>query len=112
MAVGQGKQTPGFADVWGGKQFNAIDYTGVSSYVGGVTGGEKLDPKMFGFNNTIEAVLDVSIAQTGDYYGIAQPVNNGVTAWYIRWFVVATGVEVANAVNLSAKTLKISAVGF
>ncbi len=110
MAVGQGKQTPGFADVFGGKQFNVIDYTGVASYVNGT--GEKLDPKMFGFNNTIEAVLDTSITQTGDYYGQTQPVNNGVSGWYIRWFVVATGVEAAAAVNLSAKTLKISAIGF
>ena len=110
MAVGSALQTQGFADVFGGKQYNAIDYTGVSSYVNGT--GEKLDPKFFGFQNTIESILDVSGDQSGAYYGVAFPVNNGITAWYIRWFAVATGQEVSNATNLSTKKLKISAIGF
>jgi hypothetical protein len=110
MAVGTAKQTPGFADVFGGKLFNVIDYTGVSSYVNGT--GELLDPKFFGFPNTIEAILDISGDQSGAYYGIAFPVNSGVTKWYIRWFAVATGQEVTNATNLSTKVLKIVAVGF
>ena len=110
MAVGTAKQTPGFADVFGGKLFNCIDYTGVASYVNGT--GELLDPKFFGFPNTIEAILDISGDQSGAYYGIAFPVNSGVTKWYIRWFAVATGQEVTNATNLSTKVLKIVAVGF
>ncbi|MDE2099390.1 MAG: hypothetical protein KGL39_19215 [Patescibacteria group bacterium] len=104
------KQTAGFADVFGGKLFNTIDYTGVASYVNGT--GELLDPKGFGFPNTIESIVDISGDQSGAYYGICFPVNSGVTKYYIRWFSVATGQEVTNATNLSGKTLKISAVGF
>ena len=110
MAVGTAKLSPGFADVFGGKLFNCIDYTGVASYVNGT--GELLDPKFFGFPNTIEAILDISGDQSGAYYGIAFPVNSGVTKWYIRWFAVATGQEVTNTTNLSTKVLKIVAVGF
>jgi hypothetical protein len=109
MAVGSAKQTQGFADIFGGRGFNVIDYTGPALYVPGT--GEKLDPKFFGFQNTIQSILDISGDQSGAYYGTAFPVNNGVTAWYIRWFVVATGVE-AGAINLSTKTLKITAIGF
>lgn len=107
---GTAKQTQGFADVFGGRQFNVIDYTGVASYVNGT--GELLDPMMFGFRNTIQSVLDVSGDQSGAYYAVAFPVNSGITAWRLRWFSVATGQEVTNATNLSAKTLKIAAVGF
>jgi hypothetical protein len=110
MAVGKASQTQGFADVFGGRSFNSIDYTGVSSYVNGT--GELLDPKFFGFQNTIQSVLDISGTFTGDYYGVPFPVNTGVSKWYIRWFVVATGVEVANTTNLSTKTLKIAAIGY
>lgn len=115
MAVGTAKQTNGFADVFGGKLFNVIDYTGVSSYANtgtASTSGEALDPKYFGFPNTIEAILDISGDQSGAYYGIPFPNNSGVSKWRIRWFAVATGQEVTNGTNLSTATLKLTAVGF
>jgi hypothetical protein len=108
--VGSARQTQGFADVFGGRFFNTIDYTGVSSYLHGT--GELIDPHFFGFNNTIETFMEISISQDGLYYAQAQPVNNGVTKWYLRWFQISTGLEVANATNLSSSTLKISAIGF
>jgi hypothetical protein len=114
MSVGTGKQTPGFADVFGGKLFNTIDYSGPTAYNNtgtAATSGDSLDPKMFGFNNTIESIIDSSLDQTGTYYAFEQPINNGVTAWRLRWFTAA-GVEVANGVNLSGYTVKLSAVGF
>ena|SRR5208337_3204657 len=108
--VGTAKQTPGFADVFGGRFFNTIDYTGVTSYLNGT--GELLDPHMFGFQNTIECIIDVSLSQNGSYYAQAQPVNSGVTKWYLRWFAVATGQEVTNTTNLSAAVVRISAIGY
>lgn len=114
MAVGSAKQTQGFADVFGGRNFNVIDYTGVSSYANTgtpSTSGEALDPKFFGFQNTIQFVA-ASGDQSGTYYGIVFPVNNGVTAWRIRWFAVATGQEVTNGTNLSTRVLKLSGIGF
>jgi|SRR5271154_4308033 len=110
MAVGKASQTQGFADVFGGRSFNSIDYTGVASYVAGT--GELLDPKFFGFQNTIQSILDISGTFTGDYYGVPYPVNTGVSKWYIRWYSSTTGGEVGNGTNLSTKTLKIAAIGF
>jgi len=84
MAVGSAKQTNGFADVFGGKLFNTVDYSGPTSYVNGT--GDAIDPKIFGFNNEVQAIIGTSIDESGTYYVIGQPVNNGVTKWYLRWF--------------------------
>jgi hypothetical protein len=111
MAVGSAKQQNGFADVFGGKNFNAIDYSGPSSYVGGVGGGDALDPKAFGFFNEIIALIGTSIDQSGTYVVIGQPVNNGVTKWNLRWFTVVGMTEVVNATNLSGKTVRLAAIG-
>jgi hypothetical protein len=66
---------------------------------------------MFGFENTVETYIGQSFDQTGTYYVRAQPLNIGVTSWKLRWFTTA-GVEVANGVNLSTYTVKLSAIGF
>lgn len=115
MSVGAGNTVFGFADVFGGHQFNTIDYSGPTAYnnTGNqATSGDTLSHRMFGFENTIECIICVTIDQTGTYEVIQQPKNNGVTGWYLRWFVVSTGVEVANGVNLSAFTVKLAAIGF
>ena len=115
FSVGSGKQTSGFADVFGGKLYNTIDYSGPTSYnntATPATSGDVIDPKMFGFPNTIEALICTSADQTGVYVGVAMPVNNGVTRWIVRWFTLSGMTEVANATNLSTKTMKLSAVGF
>ena len=111
---GSARHTPGMADIFGGKQFNTIDYTGPLSYNNtGVpaTSGDALDHQMFGFETKIEAVIDGSLDQTGQYYVYEQPVNNGVTTWRLRWFTTA-GVEASNGQNLSGFTVKLSAIGF
>jgi hypothetical protein len=115
MAVGTAKQINGFADIFGGKNYNTVDYSGPASYAGGVAGGDKLDPKAFGSFNDIIAVIGVSLDQTGLFYVLPQPLNNGVTQWFLRWFTVTAGGgiggEVANGVNLSGKTVKVSIIG-
>lgn len=116
MAVGSAQQTAGFADVFGGHQFNSVDYSGPKSYVGGLLGGDLIDPKIFGFQNTIES-LWASGDQTGLLIGIPFPVNNGVSAWHIRWFAVSAttpgiGAEVTNATNLSGKVIRLTAIGY
>lgn len=109
MAVGTAKQIAGFADIFGGKNFNTVDYSGPLSYVNGT--GDVLDPKAFGAFNDIIAIVGTSISQDGTLYVVGQPVNNGVTAWRLRWFTVGTGAEVANATNLSTKTIKLAIIG-
>lgn len=114
MSVGTAKQVNGFADVFGGKNFNAIDYSGPTAYNNtgtGSTSGDSLDPKAFGFFNDIIALIGTSIDQSGTYYVVGQPINNGVTKWYLRWFTVGTGVEVANGVALNTKTVRLAAIG-
>lgn len=109
--TGSGKQILGQGDVWGGKLFNVVDYTSsTTSY--STTAFETLVPSTFGFFNTILAVIDISMDQTGTYYAQAQPVNSGLTAWKLQWFVVATGAPVGTGVNLNNITVKISAVGY
>ena len=115
MSVGSAIQTPGQADIFGGRQFNAIDYKGPTSYVNtgvGSTSGDTIGHRMFGFENTIQAIIDASLDQTGTYQVVDQPMQNGVTSWRLRWFVVSTGAEVANGTNLSAFTVKLAAIGF
>jgi hypothetical protein len=103
------KSSYSFLDTFGGRFFNTVDYSGVAAYVNGT--GELLSPNAFGFKNTIQFVW-ASGTQSGLYYGICFPVNNGVTNWYIRWFVVGTGVEIASGTPLNGQTLKLTAVGF
>lgn len=116
MTIGTASTVFGFADVFGGHMFNTIDYTGPASYtntgVGATSGDSPLSHRMFGFENTIECIIDVSIDQTGTYFAQDQPVNNGVTSWRLRWFVLSTGAEVANGVNLSGITIKVAAIGY
>ena len=113
MAVGSVKSGYSFLDTFGGRFFNTVDYSGSASYTAGV--GELLSPNAFGFNNTIQFVW-ASGSQSGTYFGIVYPVNNGVTKWYVRWFVTSTptvaSVEVATGVSLTGQTLKLTAVGF
>lgn len=112
MAFGTAKQIAGFADVFGGKNFNVVDYSGPTSYAGGASGGDLLDPKAFGaFNDIIIVLADGCISQDGTLYVQPQPVNNGVTAWRLRWFTLSTAAEVANGTNLSGKTVKLGIIG-
>ena len=114
MSVGAVTQTFGFPDIFGGKMFNTIDYAGPTSYNNTgtpATSGDTMSHRMFGFENTVETFIGESLDQTGTYFVKAQPNNSGVTTWRLRWFTTA-GTEVANGVNLSAYTVKLSAIGF
>ena len=114
MSVGSPSTVFGFADVFGGHQFNTIDYAGPTAYNNTgtpATSGDSLSHRMFGFENTVETYIGQSFDQTGTYYVRAQPLNNGVTSWKLRWFTTA-GVEVANGVDLSTYKVKLSAIGF
>jgi hypothetical protein len=115
MAVGKFTQVFGQSDVWGGKQFVVGDYVGPTSYVSGSTGGDTILPGTLGFFNSILTFLEISIDTTGVYYAQAQSTGTGLIGagrWRLRWYTAATGAEVSNATNLSAISIKMSAVGF
>lgn len=116
MAQGVGNATAvtNGQDVFGGHLWGAVDYKGPSSYV---SGGDAVDPRVFGFPNTI-AWLDGSVDQTGTYQAVGLPVQNGITPWRLVWIALKTangqtaGQEVTAGTNLSAITVRLNAVGY
>jgi hypothetical protein len=118
MAIGTFKEIFGQKDVFGGKQFTVGDYSGTSSYTNtgtGSTSGDIVYPSTLGFFNSILNFIDISLDTTGTYYAEAQSTGLGLIGsggWRIRWYVASTGAEVANGVNLSAISVKMSALGF
>jgi hypothetical protein len=108
MAVGSAKSVPNGQDTFGGHFYGAADYSGPASYA---TGGDTIDPHIFGFPNTI-LTLTGSVDQTDTYRAEGRPLYNGTTAWKLVWFVIATGLEVGAAVNLSGVTVRLGAIGY
>ncbi len=92
-------------------------YTQVSSGTIPVTGGDRVYASEFGMkffdsvvamcaDDGVNSVLVIPTTDTDDFYGAG-----GMTSVILRWFVVATGAEVAGAVNLSTKTVRLQAIG-
>lgn len=104
----------GTRDVFGGKSTAVFDYTGPASYANGVAGGDQINA--FPISNqlgmgTIDWV-DGSVTVDGLYSILAQPAASGrIGTWVLRWVVISTGLEVANAVNLSASKAKLNVQG-
>jgi len=111
MAVGSAKQVPNGQDTFGGLLFGAVDYSGPSSYVGGATGGDLIDPHIFGFPNVITG-LRCSADQSGVYVGVPQPASNRTTTWHLRWFTLLGMTEVTDTTALNLKTVRLSAIGY
>jgi hypothetical protein len=93
-------------DTFGGKFYMTADYTGVNPYV--PTVGEKLDPKAFGGSERILAAWG-SGSEDGGFFVICYPSGPGYCDWYARWYISTTGAE-ATAVDLSAKTVKLTVI--
>jgi hypothetical protein len=110
VAQGVGATHPinGAVDTFGGHFWSPLDYSGSASYV---QGGDSISPQSFGLNNTIWTLIG-SVSQSGNYEVRPRALNNGVTQWQLVWFVVATGLQVAAAVNLSGETVRLSAIGY
>ena len=109
QGIGSTKQILGQVDTFGGHFWAPLDVSGSASYV---AGGDLIDPKSFGFNNTIFTLIG-SIDTTGVYEAVPRLVTSGVTrTWQIVWRVVATGAPVAPGTNLSAITAGLSAIGY
>jgi hypothetical protein len=110
MAQGQGSygRVSNGQDTFGGHLFGVVDYTGPASYVQG--GDGPVDPKAFGFENTILALWG-SVGQGNLYFVIGRPLQNSTTPWQLVWYNKAGG-EVAGATNLSGVTVRLSAIGY
>lgn len=113
----------GGRDVWGGHGIFIVNYTGPASYFnGGGAGnlnGEIIDSigglTQIAAANTplrnIDAIIP-SNSVSGTFRVEPEPSAVGpVKRWFMRWFVIATAVEVANAFNLSAETVILTIIG-
>lgn len=83
---------------------------GPASYVGGNAATDPLVINQFQFY--VDAVTEISISVSGNYYAMAQPTVAGIrSSWNLRYFTTATGAEVANSTNLSAEKFIVSGFG-
>lgn len=83
--------------------------TGPVSYTSGSAGGDPI--AIPGYEYYADAIFG-SVSVSGTYKAEAMPSAGGPRAnWKLRYSVVATGAEVANATNLSAETFQIAGLG-
>jgi hypothetical protein len=75
-----------------------------------VQGGDAISPQSFGFNSYIHQLVG-GVSQSGNYVAVPRALNSGFTQWQLVWFVVATGLQVGAAVNLSGETVRLAAIG-
>ncbi len=95
----------GYPDLVGRRQLFCGFGTGPSSY--SQSTGDPLSA--FQYGGQFDSVFPTPQDPTGTYYAQPRPSAVGAKAtWSLHWFVVATGAEVANAVNLSTYSLQVS----
>ena len=92
------------------KRLAVADHTGPASYP---TGGETLpatDMHMSGFDWV--RVAQYTMSGTYQCVPLYPALAHGCTPTVkLAWYVVATGLEVANATNLSAEHIRLEAIG-
>jgi hypothetical protein len=108
---------PGYPQAEGAKMGSVIEWAGPSSYTqvtpgSPPTGGQAIEAKDFGLKyiEHVESQLDA----TGAYRAEFTPKvagKYGVESGILAWTVVSTGAEVAAETNLSAKKVKLRAIG-
>lgn len=110
----------GGRDVWGGHGVMFFQYNGPASYSGGAGNGDEVDDASSsgpGQGVPLRGIdmIDGGVTVSGTFSVIAgplvAPLNGGPSRWAFRWFVIATGAEVANAVNLSAEIVVVQIIG-
>jgi hypothetical protein len=115
QGIGSVKQILGQVDTFGGHFWSPVNYSGPASYV---QGGDTLDPKVFGFNNSI-FTLTGSVDGTDTYQAVPMLYSGGVNpVWRIVWIALTSaggqtpGEEVTAGTNLSGVTVGLSAIGY
>lgn len=87
---------------------NSCKITGPTSYANGT--GQRIYNTSFGIRGFTSVIPSMSVS--GTYYAKWQPVSATPNAQGIlRWFVTATGLEVANAVDLHTETVNLFVFG-
>lgn len=113
---------PGYVAPMGNKYELIVDHDGPTSYNNTgtfSTSGETINAADFGLGG-IDFVDVEDLSSDGVNTGaallvaqstIAGNIGNAVTSFVLHWFVQAGGAEVANAVNLSTKSLRLKIRG-
>lgn len=120
----------GYPTPWGNKKASVFYHTGPASYVQMVvaappTGGDPLSDVEAGLRFLdfvdggisdngqfrVEAVSSSGNPSQAQGAGQGGTVGSSPRTWRLRWIVVATGAEVAGAVNLSGRTVRLLAIG-
>jgi hypothetical protein len=90
---------------------NFFDLTGPASYVNGT--GVAIAPAVVGMKTII--TLDFTSSNAAGLAWVGRPVipaTGGNQPSFVRFYVQATGAEVANAVNLSTGIFRFEAAGY
>ena len=95
------------AAIAGGKQIVVLDHDGPASYP---TGGEVFSARQCGLK-TIDSIQAGLSSDLADYVWPVITVKGSRPSVKLFWVVVATGAEVANAVDLSTKFVRLTVIG-
>lgn len=94
----------------GAKFLGVIPHAGPSSYTQLSGGGDVLNAVNFGIKNFDR--VDSGLTSNGTYrVEVVNPTSGPAPSVALRWVVVATGAEVAGAVDLSASSVNLSCFG-
>jgi hypothetical protein len=102
------KMLPGSPGVEGSRRTCTVDIDGPASYP---TGGVAITAAQFGLK-IIEAVETGVSDNAGHTIAPRFSIKGPSKDAKLVWVVVGTGVEVANAVNLSARFTRIRVIGY
>lgn len=98
----------GYPDLVGRRRIYCGYGIGPASY-SQTTGDVLTNP---GYEQYWDDVFPTPQDPTGTYYAQPRPsAVGGRATWSLHWFVVATGAEVANAVNLTTFSLQVGGFG-
>lgn len=88
---------------------SAVDIAGPASYAN--PGGQVVSATKFAMLSGLRFVVaGISSDGLNTVYAVS-PAGRASPTVVLRWFVTATGAEVANGVNLSTKTVRVTAIG-
>jgi hypothetical protein len=109
---------PGFPTDVGGKRLSCIDHAGPASYSQVVTGspptgGDTVTAVEFGMK-WLDAVWGCALSDDGQYEVELSPAGsaNEPSSFIAEWIIAATGAQVNAATNLSARKIRLMAIGY
>lgn len=110
MAVTNINEIPIQPSPLGENFFTARDVNGPASYVAGT--GQSVASAFFGLPSGIRFASSMGVTSDGaNLVEITTPAGSANKTIVLRWYVATTGAEVGNGVNLSAKKIRILAIG-